>query len=221
LHYSVVNKAAPIAQKDPSGRSIGVNLNKATTIDPAKYDVAPYLDQSLRAGQMLAPNAFAGAPTANPASAAPPKPAPPLNGSLSSGPINSFNDRFGSWKSLAPDGSINAPAPEVRPGGLPGLIADQLQRQGRSGAAPAPPLDETASPDDPSSFDERFKAASSIRRLSSPLDYGCGVDELTRRAKHLHNSIIATIVQVRARTLGARTASASGGQDNLIHHRLR
>jgi hypothetical protein len=48
--------------------------------------------------------------------------------------------------------ALNAPAPDVRPGGLLGLIADQLQRQGQSGVAPAPPSDETPSPDDPASL---------------------------------------------------------------------
>ena len=189
LHYSVIKKEMPnplappgqrdrvpiiIRQTDPKGGQIGVNLNKVTTIDPATYDVAPYLDQTLRAEQMLAPGTSSGVPIANSASAAS-KPAPLTGGSPVSDPGNSFNDRFGNWQALTPDGSVNSPALEVLPGGLPGLIADHLRRQQQSGSAdsPAPAAQSdkvNSSDDDPATFDERFRAAAPIRRLSSPID---------------------------------------------------
>ena len=173
LHYSVVKDGARI---DPAGTgNIGVNVDQEHTFDPATFDNSiPYAEQAPRAEQMLAPGTSSGAPIANPASATS-KSAPHTSGSPLPGPGNLFNDRFGNWRSLTPDGSVNSPALEVLPGGLPGLIADHLRRQQQSGVAgspaPAAQSDKVNSPDDdPATFDERFRAAAPIRRLSSPID---------------------------------------------------
>ncbi|WP_156927638.1 hypothetical protein [Bradyrhizobium sp. Tv2a-2] len=65
---------------------------------------------------------------------APAPSSPGIGGFAPPGQANSFNDRFGNWKSDAPDGSVSSPAPEGRPGGLPGMIMDYLQPQGERAA---------------------------------------------------------------------------------------
>lgn len=177
LHYSVIKKEASIAQQAPDGGPLGVNLNQDTTVDPAKYDVAPYLDQSLRAEQrMFAPDSSGKASTFKDRWS-PVAPAPP-------GPGTSFDDRFGDWTSLSPNASIYSPAQEQPSGGLPKPIWDHLQRQSRQGAM-APPTSiasiapdspgvqsgGAASRDDSASLDERFEPASPVRRLTSRWTY--------------------------------------------------
>src|SRR5579872_2026945 len=57
LHYSLLPASAREAIENPNfprdGGPIGIQVNKANTIDPAKYDPQPYLDESKRAAEIF------------------------------------------------------------------------------------------------------------------------------------------------------------------------
>jgi len=195
LHYSVLRKGATVSQERPEGGKIGVKLNETNTIDPARYDVALYLDQTLRAQQMMpGPNGTSNfaysqslaAPTAPPIASD--RPGVPAGGPP-------FNDRFGNWQSPAPDSSAFAPLSQSKPGGLPALILEQIRREKEQNIAqpqaipvganrmPTVPFvspDDPMSPDHPASFDERFVDPSSVRRLSSRWIASFGAEKHSR-----------------------------------------
>jgi len=57
LHYSILPASAGKDIESPNlphdGGPIGIRVNEANTIDPAKYDPQPYLVESQRASQMM------------------------------------------------------------------------------------------------------------------------------------------------------------------------
>ena len=57
LHYSILPASARGAVENPDlphdGGPIGIHVNEANTIDPAKYDPQPYLDESQRAVRIM------------------------------------------------------------------------------------------------------------------------------------------------------------------------
>jgi Peptidase family M23 len=121
LHYSVITAKAGSGVQNSElprdGGPIGVKVNRDNTIDPAKYDPAPYLDESTHLAQIMSggnanPAHDLGYPFYNPFSISNPAPAAlALNASAAP---NWFDDRFGKWGSTptaaAPPAASNAPA---------------------------------------------------------------------------------------------------------------
>lgn len=162
LHYSVIkNEKATraLGQVFRNGGALGVAVNGATTIDPARFDTSvPHLVQAAAA---------AGGPVT----------LAPLRGVGFPSRDGVVADRYGAWNSLSDDPAAAQSVAAPRPGGLPGMIADYLhQSQGTAGNSqatnglPAVPFvteDDPLSDGRPASFKDRFGDRSAVRRLSS------------------------------------------------------
>jgi len=131
LHYSLLPASAREAIENPNlsrdGGPIGIQVNKANTIDPARYDPQPYLDDSRRAAEI-----FSGVDekASRNGGIAPDRPSTPFFNPFNPAPVASFvalpaapasdapanfADRFGSWAAQPGLSKVGAPAPQVAP----------------------------------------------------------------------------------------------------------
>jgi Peptidase family M23 len=114
LHYSILPASARDAIENlnlpHNGGPIGIRVNQASTIDPAKYDPQPYIDESRRAAEIFSgldnkslpngarPPGHPGIPFFSTFSQTLPDPATLAQPSTSPN-LTPFVDRFGTWGS--------------------------------------------------------------------------------------------------------------------------